>query len=311
LSKLKISISGNQYQVYIIKNLIEDLEGIEIIDNCYSWKNIDVFYWIMGFPTFLVKNVSFWLKNKPLIVVHWIGTDVMDLISPKSFIGKIDQLIIRFVGRVKSKKIINLAVSAWLVDELQTVGIQAFYFPISTINTKILKTLDTKIEKEIDFLSYVPSFRFSFYGGNILINLARIFPKYSFAIIMPDIAKNEKLPKSPFSNLVFYPKLSFEQMHVIYQKSKCYIRLTEHDGLSLSVLEALYYELQVIWTYNFPYVNQVTLNDSNGLKATIIRIMEAYTPNCEAKDYVIRNFSEEIWKKKAEKLLEYLQKRSS
>jgi hypothetical protein len=227
----------------------------------------------------------------------------MGLTSPQSYGERLDKLIVKFVTHVKSKKIINLAGSTWLANELQACGVNAIYFPLSTLDTKKMKSFNANALKNIDFLSYVPLRRFSFYGGNEVINLAKLFPQYKFALIMPDIAKKDDLPKSPYSNLRLYPKLSFGETQLIYQMSKCFIRLTEHDGLSLSVLEALYYKLQVIWSYDYSYVTHVNAHDIVGLKKAAIKIMENFELNQEGSDFVIQNFSIEGWKARMQKLI--------
>jgi len=144
---------------------------------------------------------------------------------------------------------IYLAVAPWLVDELSKVHIQATYLPITSIDIHNLGTVDSQQEKDIDFLRSVPFKRFDFYGGDNIVKLARRWQNYQFLIICPDLTEIpsdfiEQMPK----NILVSPKVEGIKMPELYQRSKFFIRYTQHDGISLSVLEALYFNLEVLWT---------------------------------------------------------------
>ena len=307
MSKVKISICGDPYHVMVLKMMIRSIDNLEVIDdNPIAKKEVDIFYWIFGFPFFLLRNLSFWLKRKPLLIIHWIGSDVMALSLPKNLVERLDRLLIKFVEKAEFHRIINLAGSKWLVDELNSQGISAYYFPLTTLELGKLKDPQSVGKKTIDFLSYVSLGRFSFYGGQQIVRLARELPQFTFAVIMPDIIEPEKLPKLCVHNLHLYPRLSFGEMQDMYLMSKCFIRLTEHDGLSLSILEALYYRLQIIWTHDFPHVIHIENRDLCKLKQLMLDVMNTYDLNNEGHNYVVQNYSCETWRGNFQRLLKYI-----
>jgi glycosyltransferase involved in cell wall biosynthesis len=234
-----------------------------------------------------------------------LGSDVLRtfLTPQQGNKGKIVRLMVKSAEKIRSPRIVNLAVADWLVSELKSQGISASCFPISTLDTETLKAPNEIEDKDIDFLSYIPKTSFAFYGGDHILRLSRELPQYTFAVIMPDITDCNALPRATFGNLRFYPRLTFEEMQNMYLRSKCFNRLTEHDGLSLSVLEALYFKLQVVWTYDFPYVIRVQRSDINELKNVLSHIIENYSQNNEGHNYVVQNFSREVCRTKFLELL--------
>jgi hypothetical protein len=96
-------------------------------------------------------------------------------------------------------------------------------------------------------------------------------------------------------------------MQELYSKSKFFLRFTEHDGLSLSVLEALYFKLQVLWTYSFPHVYHIKNNDI--LIESLPDIVNEWRPNDEGHEYVLNNYSINVWKKDFSKLIQDLTKK--
>jgi len=217
---------------------------------------------------------------------------------------KIYRQLVKLATKLK-KRIINLAGSPWLVDELKTQGIRAIYLPLSTLNIERMKPPNIDVsDKDIDVLSYVPKRRFTFYGGHHILKLARNFPEYTFVVVMPDVRDDHRLPRSPFKNLVFMSKRSFEEMQALYLRAKCFLRLTKHDGLSLSILEALYYKLTVVWTYRFPYAIHVNYNDVEKLKTLLPELIDNYSPNEEGHQFVVTHFSQDALRKRLQKLLE-------
>jgi hypothetical protein len=292
MKKIRCKIDGSSYHVDIITKLLKNNNLLEIVENTNKVENIDVYYWISGFPIKkFINNPFILLKKKPIIVIHWIGTDVSKL-NHNNSIKQLTLNVITILNEKRYKKYINLAVTPWLVNELKSAGINALYLPISSLNKEM--NPGNNDYKDIDFVSYVPKNKFIFYGGPYILKLAKKLNNFKFAIIMSDVINNEKLPKNSIKNLILLPKLSNVELIKIYNRSKCFIRLTEHDGLSLSVLEALFYKLQIAWTYNFPYTHLVHLNDINGTEKTLSNIINNFSLNTEGHQYVLNNFSQNV-----------------
>ena len=185
--------------------------------------------------------------------------------------------------------------SPWLVNELASLDIDAAYLPLTTIDENQLSSTKSEIIKDIDFLSYVPYSKFQFYGGDKILHLAERWSDYTFLLIHPDLNEipldlSQKMP----SNVILSPRVDNAKMSEMYQRSRFFVRYTEHDVLSLSVLEALYYRLHVLWTYDFPHT--IKIENQEQISSLIPKLIEEWSPNDAGYTYVVENFSVEKWK---------------
>lgn len=299
-NSINLVIGGNKYHRELITNILRNSDNYLVKDfNSKIETSKSVIYYIYGKGPSPHKNIKLWLSRKNLLILHWIGTDVLNAINPDintRFYRKVYETMWNFLLRYKSKNntLVHLAGAPWLVEELATIGIKAKYLPITSINTKNLELLANSIKKDIDVISYVPFKRFSFYGGDNIIKLAEEFPNYKFFLLHPDLDEitpdiNKKYPE----NVITSPKVEFADMQRLYLRSKVFLRLVEHDGLSLSVLESLFYKLQVFWTYPFPNVHHV--KDYEAFKVDIQQNIEHWVPNEQGHEYIMDNFQTEDW----------------
>ena len=87
--RIKIAVCGNQGPVScndIIIECLKTIEGIEI-DNSQTLHNPDIIYWVSPRGPSIKKYFLFWMKKNPLIINHWIGTDVIDRDRKKTTAG--------------------------------------------------------------------------------------------------------------------------------------------------------------------------------------------------------------------------------
>lgn len=294
---IKISVCGNEGPLTIVNDsLIHSLKTISALDvvNSRDIQQSDIIYWIGGNGPSIKKYFHIWIKKNPIIIIHWIGTDVLGEMkrSRQGGTRRLENFIMNSIFWLKMKRggLIHLAVAPWLVDELSALHIPATCLPITTIDIRKLGTVDTQRVKDIDFLSYVHFRRFNFYGGDKIVQLARRWQNYQFLIICADLTEIppdlvEKMPE----NVTLYPRVAWNNMPEFYQRSKFFIRYTSHDGLSLSVLEALYFNLEVLWTYDFPCTHKIETLEK--LSDSIPSLVEHWQPNTKGHDYVIENYS--------------------
>lgn len=301
-NSINLVVGGTKYHRELIKNILRNTNNYLVTDfNSEIETSKSVIYYVYGKGPVPHKNLKLWLSRKNLLILHWIGTDVLNAINPdanRRFYQKVYETVWNILLRYKYKSntLVHLAGAPWLVEELATIGIKAKYLPITSINTKNLEQSTNIIEKDIDILSYVPFKRFSFYGGNEIIKLAEEFPSYKFFLLHPDLDEiTPDITKMYPENVIISPKVEFEDMQKLYLSSKVFLRLVEHDGLSLSVLEALFYKLQVFWTYPFPNVHYV--KDHELLKVDIKQNVENWVPNEQGHEYIRDNFQIEDWER--------------
>ncbi|MBV8636786.1 MAG: glycosyltransferase [Candidatus Eremiobacteraeota bacterium] len=174
--------------------------------------------------------------NVPVIVI-WAGSDV-------SAAGK-DPGTLEIV---KDEGHVNIADGEWLVDELREFGIEASYDPVTAIEAaaKI-----APLPREFRVVTYLPEPRRAFYGEKSVYAVARACPDVSFSVVGAGHANPAAPPNVRFLGYV-------DNMAHVLDTSTVLLRLPEHDGKSMLVLEALARGRHVIWTYDFPGVHHAT-----------------------------------------------------
>lgn len=294
------------------KNMILEVLRKEdfVLVNNYS-KYVDIIYWVYGGGPDLLSNISIWIKKRPFMIIHWIGTDVLNWkmkLEQGNFISKIYYRLWKFIINVKMRKggLINLSGAEWLKEELFEIGIKSEVIPITTINKDLINLNSYNDIREIDFISYTPFNRFDFYGGPKILKFAKLLPEYKFTLILPDQNKiNYNFFKTLPSNVELKPKIEFFEMQRLLRNSKCFLRFTKHDGLSLSVLEALLANTQVIWTYKFPHTQIINLSESDAIIINKLKnIINNWEPNECGRKYVIDNYTSNNFKDMFNKILD-------
>ncbi len=208
-------------------------------------------------------------------MVIWAGSDVM-IAAENPFA----------LAVTKRRGYDNVAVAPWLVDELATLGIEA-----SQLTVGAVKPVDTiaPLPKAFRVLTYLPEPRRTFYGEERVYALARQMPNVSFTVL----GAGRRDPKAP-ANVSFNGYVDDVPRHI--DASTVLLRLTEHDGASILVLEALARGRHVVWTHNYPGV-QAVADTSQALEA-LKRLGEQHSrgslqPNAEGVTYVRRDFTPE------------------
>ena len=230
--RMKISVWGFSGPLNILQDTLNKcLQGIdflEVVDSDY--KHPDIIYWVGGKGPSIKKYLRFWIKKNPIIINHWIGSDVTAEIAQKQHRGMntLHNFILDSIVRWKMKRggLINLVVAPWLVDELAQSDIPATCLPITTLDPHSLGTPDIQHAKDIDFLSYVQLRRFEFYGGDKIVKLAEQWKDYTFLVILGDITEIspdfvEKIPE----NVTVSPRVERDKMPELYQRSKFFIQV--------------------------------------------------------------------------------------
>ncbi len=171
----------------------------------------------------------------PMLVI-WAGSDVLTAAGDPGLLEII-----------KQEGYHNIADGPWLVDELRELGIEATYFPVTAVQAP--ETL-TPLPREFRVVTYLPEPRRTFYGEKAVYAVARACSDITFYVV----GKGHANPAAP-PNVRFLGHVH-NMPHVI-DESTVLLRLPEHDGKSMLVLETLARGRHVIWTYDFPHVNRV------------------------------------------------------
>lgn len=209
------------------------------------------------------------------IIIHWIGTDV--LIAGKKYLD---------TGKVINSDVINLAVSEELCKELRNIGVNSEYVPI--VPPCIPYPPAPEMPKSHAVLAYLPKGREDFYGWQQIKFLAGRFPNIPFYIVANDGLEVKNIP----SNIKFKGFLPHSELEKLYSQISILLRLTEHDGLPVMMLEAQGMGRKVIHYNNFPFVMSPADKSDQALLELFSKLVS--TPpklDTAAKEYVDKTFS--------------------
>lgn len=221
----------------------------------------------------ILDAVLFFRKK---LIMQWQGTDVLNALKRKAN-GTLNR---KYIDRA-----FHFTDCSWLADELNEAG----------ISTELLNYKWTRIsatEKQYDgitVLTYVAERRQSFYGMDWIIQLAESFPEINFKVFGTAIAER-KLPK----NILLFGWTEHAVFLEEMKRTPIFLRLAEHDGFSVSVIEALGCGCEIMM--RFPYTNAIKVSSAKeaveGLKTLTNRILaRGMTPSSTNLELAKREFN--------------------
>ena len=172
-------------------------------------------------------------RGIPVIVI-WAGTDVT--------VARREPQQLEVIKRYGFT---NISDGPWLVDELRDLGIEAEYVPVTAVEPP---TEIAPLPKRFTVLTYLPEPRRVFYGEKAVYAIARELPDVPFRVV----GRGERNPIAP-PNVEFLGYVA--DMPARIDDSTVLLRLPEHDGKSMLVLEALARGRHVVWNYDFPAIH--------------------------------------------------------
>jgi hypothetical protein len=205
----------------------------EILDCDYlsmpSFKDHDYkLVYLLGFytqenpqhPFVTQSHMNVFENNKGKNVIHWIGSDILQLHWNCSF-QKLKTLRKWF----KEKKIIHLCECDWTQKELKEVGIDARIVPIPP------KELFTPMELPEEFSVAIYAPNAELYNDALMEEVMRSCPDIKFYLFGNEDKKGQKGEN--------WEHLGWIDMEEWMPKFSCNLRITIHDGLPLTPLQFL------------------------------------------------------------------------
>lgn len=281
----------NQYNK--LKNLLESDKVVvntlvfeknnkisKLIKTVKEYINNDCIYFGYGQTkyNYYLMLAKFFKKD---IYIHWIGSDVL-MLNNKKIIKKLNKVV---------KK--HFSCSSLIKKELHEKGIESVEIPI-------VPNFDNydmaSLPKEHSVLAYLPEGKEEFYGGNLILSLARKYKNIKFFILANNSFGNSE------SNIINLGYVNEKEMEKVYNNISILIRVPEHDGLSLMLLEALIKGKEVIYCYDFPHT--IKANDFKTLDKKFEKIIRKKPEkNIDGHEFVIRKYAISNIKKKLEDLI--------
>ena len=193
------------------------------------------------------------------VIIHWVGTDIVEM---KSWLEQGHKFCSWMLKQATHWAEVN-----WTAAELDQIGVNAQVVPLTPAsfpeNTK-------EFPDKFVVLTYLPPGKARFYGEDKIIGLALEFPEIVFlAVAASPTDRSSDWP------LNMIPIGWVDNMGELYREVVVLVRLTEHDGLSFMVLEALAHARHVIWSYPFSGVLQAT--DDAQLASTLNGLYQEFS----------------------------------
>jgi len=239
-----------------------------------QWRCYDAFYRIGGSGTWMY-NFILACTGKP-VIWHWIGSDV--LLLKNSRLSRCGQKFFQ-QRKIDYWPRLHAADSPDVQRELDTLGIRS----------EVIRLLPERIEAPVEslpetftVLSYWLKNRKSFYGGDIVMRLARELPEVRFLILGATEGNQADLPNVQF--------LGWQKdLESFYTQSSVLIRLPEHDSLSAMVLEMLARGRYIIYNKEMPGCHFAC--NYTETKEALEQIQKLNTPNHDGARYIQESFS--------------------
>ena len=173
------------------------------------------------------------MLGRPMIR-WWVGSDVLNAIQDPA-VAAAARRMDRFVFR-------NLTHVPRLAEELAGVGVRAQVIPppAPPVPSATAPCWSPQLARSI--LVYLPAERADFYGARVVEELAERRPDVAFYLLRDDGKRF-----AGRANVVSMPWT--DDMESVYAKIGCLLRITEHDGLSRMVVEALARGKHVIFSW--------------------------------------------------------------
>jgi hypothetical protein len=214
-------------------------------------------------------NIALFFNKR--IIMHWVGSDVL---GAKESISKNNY-------QKKYLKAKHFSEVYWINNELEEIGLKSEIVPFANFN---VNNVNMKLPDKFSILTYIgttPGIE-EFYGIRKIIKLAFDFPDIEIKIAGINKYSSE-IPK----NIKFLGWV--KDMKSEFINSVLFLRLTEHDGLAFSVLEALSYARYVTYTYEFDYCYKI--GSYTDLKKNVFDLYDRFKnkillPNTEGKKFI-------------------------
>ncbi len=224
-------------------------------------------------------TLNYVMKWHKKLWMQWVGTDV--LLATQRYEN--NQILRKYVNYAH-----NVTDAKWLKEELQNIGVSAIENSYKYLDEK--KVVLTNYSS-IQVLSYIAKNREDFYGLNKIIELAISNPEVSFHIV-GTTSYYMDLPH----NVFLLGWVSSDEMYQMMSSHPIFLRLTEHDGYSSSVIEAMSLGCEVIASQ--PFDKAFTSNNENlhdVFKMVINKVKSrGLTPNKENSDYYLGEYNKDM-----------------
>jgi glycosyltransferase involved in cell wall biosynthesis len=225
------------------------------------------------------RTLDLVLKFKKKLVLQWMGSDAMYALDRNAK----GTLLRKYIDYAT-----NFVDAPWILDEVTALGVKA-----ETLHFKFIEDVALPVDQydKIQVVTYVSQNRQVFYGMDWVSHLAELNPSIDFLVYG---ASN---PQYETENLKMFGWQAHNVFKENVRKGAVFLRLTEHDGFPVSVMEAMAYGAECITRLPIEHAHYV--NDINQLQPsfelTCARIKErGLKPNTTLATAIRQTFQKEV-----------------
>lgn len=181
------------------------------------------------------------VKRKKKLVLQWMGSDAL-LAMERYRSGTLLRKYIDYAS--------NYIDSPWLEQELSSIGVET-----EEVKFKYFVPEKAPVERyeSLRVVTYIAQNHQEFYGLSWVLELAKAYPEIPFEVY--GTATSETPAPSNVRWMGWQPESVFREA---VRRSPVFLRLTEHDGFSVSVIEALTLGAEVFSRMPAVYTTHVT-----------------------------------------------------
>lgn len=210
-------------------------------------------------------------------VVHWVGSDVSVLQSACHR------------QTLSDPRYTHLVEADWIADELREAGLKPHIVPLPPTGTP---EDVPPMPSEFTVLLYVPRTRADFYGKQYFEEAMRTLSHLPIRYLVVGGGLITAPDGVKLTNLGWLSDLT-----AVYRETTVLVRFTQHDGLSLMVLEAMATGRYVLWTQTFPFCE--TVRSSEDIQRALAQLYErhaagALEPQGAAVELIRAHYSEAV-----------------
>ncbi|MFN2461910.1 MAG: hypothetical protein ABR591_14720 [Candidatus Velthaea sp.] len=242
---------------------------LHTLQSLWTLVRSDVWY-VVGTP-----EVNPWIDAvarliRKRTVFHWIGSDI-----------PLVRRTPRLTRRWKRPEIAHLTEAPWTLHELHAMGISA---SVAALPLRLGEGAIPPLPATFTLLFYIPTFRGEFYGMSTYRRLVERFAPDDVEFIIVGGGAFDAPPGAKVRNLGWT-----DSLQTVYAQATALVRMTERDGLSLMVLEALSHGRYVFWPQ--PFENVIAVREYDVLERGITGLLELHRAgqlkaNLEAAEFV-------------------------
>ena len=229
---------------------------------------------------------SAWATRYKKVLIHWVGSDLMNInswLSPERLTHMNSP---RFVHVVEDDRMLKEAKHYF--GEVQVCPI-----PTVTIFPPVA------LPDEFAVAVYYPAHRHDFHYGDVLKQVIKKMPTTKFYLYHLFGDK----PKWQAPNMVWLGSLEPSQYGELLANTSCMLRLSKHDGRPFSIVEAAMAGRRFITNFDMPYTHKVSdVPTADGVVKKLLEIKKETEPDLRASHHYTHENDLLIFKSRIRKL---------